>query len=36
MKLKYYKYALTTLRSRYDPSKHDKYLMPVLIWKKTI
>ena len=25
---KNYSYALTTLRSRYDPNKHDKYLMP--------
>ena len=25
---KNYRYALTTLRSRYDPNKHDKYLMP--------
>ena len=25
---KNYSYALTTLRSRYDPNKHDKYLIP--------
>ncbi len=25
---KNYRYALTTLRSRYDPNKHDKYLIP--------
>ena len=25
---KNYTYALTTLRSRYDPNKHDKYLIP--------